>query len=81
MPNFKVLRPIELNGTLYLPEGLAAPKKARSAGNGEQVTIDSSGMIELTADQAAAMTLGQVQAISTQQSAVSKRKAKDKAES
>jgi len=65
MPSFKVLRPIELNGTLYLPEGATAAAKARSAGNGEQVTIDTSGVIELTADQAAAMTLGQIQALPT----------------
>jgi hypothetical protein len=65
MPNFKVLRPIEMNGTLYLPEGATPPKKPRSAGSGEPVNVDTSGVIELTADQAAAMTLGQIAALPT----------------
>jgi hypothetical protein len=71
---YKVLRPIELNGTLYLPAGATPPMKPRSAGSGEAVNVDTSGVIELTADQAAAMTLGQIQAISTQRSAVNKQK-------
>jgi hypothetical protein len=74
---FKVLRPIELNGVLYLPEGTPAPKKPKSAGNGADVKVDVSGIIDLTPEQAAEMTLGQVKAVSTQQSAVSKKKKAD----
>jgi hypothetical protein len=81
MPKFKVLRPIELNGTLYLPEGATPPGKPRSAGSGDPISVDAGGVIELTDAQAAAMTAGQIQAISTQPSAVSKQKsAKTKAD-
>jgi hypothetical protein len=60
MPTFKVLRPIELNGTLYLPAGVAPPTKPRSAGTGGAVKVNTSGAIELTPDEAAQMTLGQI---------------------
>ncbi len=73
MAKYKVLRPIELSGTLYLPEGAIAPKKPRSAGNGAQIKVDTTGIIELTAVEAAEMTAGQIQALSDQRSAVSKK--------
>jgi hypothetical protein len=63
MAKFKVLRPIEQAGTLYLPEGAKAPAKPRSAGSGAEVKVDSSGVIELTDAQAAEMTLGQIAAL------------------
>jgi hypothetical protein len=86
MAQYKVLRPIELNGTLYLPEGATPPQKPRSAGNGKDVAVEGGGMIQLSDAQAAEMQLGQIQAIpeketrdktdavSAQQSAVSKKK-------
>jgi hypothetical protein len=56
----KVLRPIELDGVLYLPEGSPVPKKPKSAGNGLDVKVDVSGFINLTSAQAAEMTQGQI---------------------
>lgn len=60
MAKFKVLRPIELEGTLYLPEGSEPPKKPKSCGNGVAVNTDMSGVIELEPETAALMTLGQI---------------------
>jgi hypothetical protein len=61
---YQVLRPIELDGKLYLPKSDAeAPTKARSAGNGAIITVDASGVIELTEAQAKEMTDGQIKAV------------------
>lgn len=62
MPKFKVLRPIEFGGVLYLPEAMPAPAHPRSAGNGKDVKVDTTGVIDLAPKQAAEMTLGQVAA-------------------
>lgn len=59
MAKLKVLRAIEYNGKLYLPEAGDAPKLARSAGNGGDIPVDASGGIDLTEEQAAELTLGQ----------------------
>jgi hypothetical protein len=76
MPKFKVLRPIERDGKLYLPDGNRVPEKAKSACNGQEAAIDASGIIELSNAQAAEMMMGQIQAISTQQSAPSAQRAR-----
>jgi hypothetical protein len=57
---YKVLRPIELDGKLYLPESKDAPVKARSAGNGAIIPVDASGVIELTEAEAKQMVDGQI---------------------
>jgi hypothetical protein len=64
MAQYQVLRPIELDGKLYLPKSDAdAPAKARSAGNGSIIPVDASGAIELTEAEAKEMTNGQIKAI------------------
>ncbi|HLI35494.1 MAG TPA: hypothetical protein VKW70_10645 [Terriglobia bacterium] len=63
MPKFKVLRPIERDGKLYLPETESAPDKVKSAGHGQDIPVDFGGAIELTEKQAAELTLGQVEEI------------------
>ncbi len=75
---YKVLRTIELNGVLYLPDGAPEPKKPRSAGNGLPVKVDAIGFIDLTPGQAAQMTLGQVKLAATQDAAPAAPKAKKK---
>jgi len=49
MPKFTVLRPIEHNQVLYMPQGATQAVKARSAGNGGEIPVDSSGAIEIDA--------------------------------
>ncbi len=61
MPKFKVLRPIEHNGKLHLPEDPHAPKTATSGSHGGEIDVDSTGFIELTEAEAVRMTEGQVQ--------------------
>ncbi len=63
MSKFKVLRPIEHDGKLYLPETESAPGKVKSAGHGQDIPVDLGGAIELTEKQAAELTLGQVEEI------------------
>ncbi len=66
MAQFKVLRPIEFDGKLYLSEGSTKPARpggVRSAGNGVKIAVDTSGVIDLSPEAAAQMTLGQVQPI------------------
>jgi hypothetical protein len=54
MAKYKVVRPIEHNNTLYLPAG-----EARSASHGD-IAVDSSGTIELSVQEAAHFTSGQL---------------------
>jgi hypothetical protein len=63
MPKFRVLRPIEYDGKLYMPETESAPDKVKSAGHGQDIPVDSSGEIELTEKQSAELTLGQIEEI------------------
>jgi len=65
MAKFKVLRPIEYNGTVYLPEAAGAAPIVKSAGNGQDIPVDGSGVIELNESQAAEFTLGQIESIKT----------------
>lgn len=62
MPKFTVKFPIEIDGKLYLPEGSEA-KTAKSRGNGQQIPVDATGAITLTAEQAGEFTRGQIQPI------------------
>jgi hypothetical protein len=71
MAKFKVLRPIELAGKLYVPEGASAPSRSKSCSNGQDLDVDTTGAIELSDQQAAEMRDGQIQEISNQQSALS----------
>lgn len=64
MAQYEVLRPIEFDGKLYLPKSDAEPPKtAKSAGNGLDIPVDASGVIELDPQVAAELNLGQVKAI------------------
>ncbi len=69
MPKYKVLRPIEHNEKFYLPESLLNPArpdvvtKVNSSGSGREIPVDKTGVIELTAAEAAAMTLGQIEPV------------------
>ena len=64
MPKYKVLRPIEHNEKLYVPDSLTdVLVKVHSSGHGREITVDKSGVIELTSAEAAAMTLGQIEPI------------------
>ena len=54
MPRYQVLRPIEHNGCLYLPDGYQATDAARSAGNGRTIPTNTTGVIELTPAEAGA---------------------------
>ncbi len=79
MPKYQVLRPIEHDQVLYLPafsrerdtagrppialapEG--APTTVKSVSHGRDVPVDSSGVIELTLEEAARIDMGQVEKI------------------
>jgi len=63
MAQFKVLRPIEHNGKVFLPEASRAPASSKSAGNGQDIPVDAGGVIELSERQAAELKLGQIEAI------------------
>ncbi len=58
---YKVLRPIEHDQKLYLPDGAPAVEKARSAGNGQEIPVDASGVIELEERQARLLPEGRVE--------------------
>jgi len=60
MAKYKVVRPIEHNNKLYLPAGEATTGTAKSASHGGNVPVDNSGTIELTAQEAAGFTNGQL---------------------
>jgi len=60
MAKYKVVRPIEHNNKLYLPAGDTATGTAKSASHGGDIPVDSSGTIELTAEEAAGFTNGQL---------------------
>lgn len=60
MAQYSVLRPIEYNGKLYVPASDDAPKVTRSAGNGGEIPVDRSGIIDLPDDVARQFALGQI---------------------
>lgn len=64
MPKYKVLRPIEHNEKLYVPDSLTdVLVKVNSSGHGREIPVDKIGVIELTPAEAAAMTLGQIEPV------------------
>ncbi len=60
MPKYKVLRPIEHNQKLYLPEMPDALPTVKSAGHGGDIAVDASGIIELSEQESAALVDGQI---------------------
>jgi hypothetical protein len=64
MSKFRVLRPIEVDGTLYKPKpGLneTIPKTTKSAGDGREISVNHDGLIELSSQEATGFTLGQLE--------------------
>jgi len=56
MPTYKVLRQIEHDGKIYFPAGTeGVPKTLPSGAHGKDAPTDTSGAIELTEEQAAAL--------------------------
>jgi hypothetical protein len=64
MPKFKVVAPVEHDQTLYLPKGGTPAARVKSVGNGQEIPVDSSGVIELDEVQAQALKHGQVVPVS-----------------
>ena len=64
MPKYKVLRPIEHNQKLYLPAAKTGPEKAKSVGDGQEISVDASGTIELDEKEAQRLKEGQIETIS-----------------
>ncbi len=60
MLKYKVLRPIEHNLKLYLPEVPDALPTVKSAGHGQDIPVNGSGIVELSDGEAAALNLGQI---------------------
>jgi len=60
MPKFRVVAPVEHDLTLYLPKGVTAAATVKSVGNGQEISVDSSGVIEMDEAHAKALTRGQV---------------------
>ena len=63
MPKFRVLRPIEHDLKLYLPADTQSPEKVKSAAHGGDIPVNASGTIELSDEEAALLTRGQVSPI------------------
>jgi hypothetical protein len=63
MPTYRVLRPLEHNLKLYLPQVADALPTVKSAGNGSDIPVDAGGVIELSEKEAAALDLGQIEPI------------------
>ncbi len=61
MAKFKVLRPIEHNQKLYVPEAADAPATTKSFGHGNDIPVDRAGWIDLGAEEAGRFTLGQIE--------------------
>lgn len=60
MAQFEVLRPIEYNGKLYVPASDGTPAVVRSAGNGSDIPVDRSGVINLPDGAVRQFELGQI---------------------
>ncbi len=66
MPKYQVLRPIEHDQKLYLPaDHPEKPETAASVSHGRPVPVDSTGMIEVTEQEAAGFDplMGQIQKV------------------
>jgi len=64
MPKYKVLRPIEHNQKLYMPETLTGPERVKSVGDGQEISVDASGTIELNEKEVQNFRQGQIESIS-----------------
>lgn len=60
MTQYSVLRPVEYNGKLYVPASEDAPSVTKSAGNGNEIPVDRSGVIDLPDEVAHQFTFGQI---------------------
>jgi hypothetical protein len=60
MPKYKVVKPIEHNQTLYLPETAAGPASVKSVSHGMEIPVDASGTIDLDETQATNFRHGQI---------------------
>jgi hypothetical protein len=60
MPKYLVLQPIEKDNVIYVARGAEVAKSLPSACHGKLIPVDASGEIELTEDEAGALTCGQV---------------------
>ncbi len=67
MPKYKVLRPIEHSLKLYLPEMPDALTTVKSSGNGGDIPVDATGVIELSEKEAGVLDLGQVEPLTETQ--------------
>lgn len=63
MAQYEVLRPIEYNGKLYVPASDNAPAVVRSAGNGGDIPVDRSGVIDLPNSAIRQFELGQIASV------------------
>lgn len=61
MAKYQVLRPIEHNEKLYLPEHSHIPAAVKSAGNGQVISCDASGAIELNEAEAKVLLQGRIE--------------------
>jgi len=57
---YRVVRPIEHNNKLYIPAGTAIARTVKSASHGGEISVDDSGTVELTPQEAARFTNGQI---------------------
>jgi len=60
MPKYQVLQPIEKNNVLYVAAGASMPKLVPSACHGKLIPVNTAGEIELSEEEAAHLTSGQV---------------------
>jgi hypothetical protein len=58
MAKYKVLTPVERNQTLYWPEAEKGPKTSPSFGNGQPISVDTTGTIELSDADAKQLLVG-----------------------
>jgi hypothetical protein len=64
MSQYKVLRPIEHNRKLYLPETKTGPERVKSVGDGQEIPVDASGTIDLNEKEAQRLKDGRIETIS-----------------
>lgn len=64
MSQYKVLRPIEHNRKLYLPETKIGPQRVKSVGDRQEIPVNASGTIDLNEKEAQRLKDGQIETIS-----------------
>jgi hypothetical protein len=60
MLRYKVLKPVEHNQVLYVPQGATDAVKTKSVGSGAEIAVNASGIIELDPAAAGALSGGQI---------------------